>query len=108
MLQPLEARLDHLPEDGEIFLQAAANLLHMPQITAILNSIIYFIPNLAVALLIIVAGAYLGNFCASLVFEAVTKERGPVCLGDRASPPRTAFRRPCLNVTRSPAVVESK
>ena len=32
-----------------------------------------------------------------------------MCLGDRASPPRsTAFLRPCLTVTHAPAVVESK
>lgn len=54
-----------------IFLQAAANLLQMPQVTAILNSILLFIPNLAVALLIIIAGVYLGQFSAGVVQEAV-------------------------------------
>ena len=44
-----------------------------------------------------------------LVAEAVTqKERGPVCLGDRASHRVRPSRRPCLTVTYTPAVVESK
>jgi hypothetical protein len=38
----------------------------------------------------------------------VTRERGPACLGDRASQPRAAIHRPRLTVTHTPAGVESK
>ena len=40
--------------------------------------------------------------------EAVTKERGPVCLGDRASHPRAAVRRPRSTLAHTPAGVEPK
>src|SRR6516225_11559531 len=36
------------------------------------------------------------------------KERGPACLGDRASHRARPSRRPCLIVTHTPALVESK
>ena len=40
---------------------------------------------------------------------AICAERGPVCLGDRASPPQLRpFTDRALTVTRIPAVVESK
>jgi hypothetical protein len=56
-----------------VFLQAAANLLNMPQVTAIINSILYFIPNLAVALVILVIGAYAAQFASGLAREGVAK-----------------------------------
>jgi hypothetical protein len=56
-----------------IFLQAAANLLNMPQVTTIINNILMFIPNLAVALLIVVVGVYLGRFIAGVVQQATAK-----------------------------------
>ena len=56
-----------------IFVQAAANLMSMPQVTLIINSILFFIPNLAVALLMVVGGAYLGNFTSSIVFQAMSR-----------------------------------
>ncbi len=49
-----------------IFIQAAASALGMAQITAIINSIILFIPKLVVALAIIVIGALIGKFLAGL------------------------------------------
>jgi len=54
-----------------IFLQAVANLLQMPQVTAILNSILLFIPNLAVALLILVAGAYIAKVVSGTVYQSL-------------------------------------
>ena len=56
-----------------IFIQAAANLLHMPQVTAIINSILLFIPNLFVAMAILVAGAMLSRFLGGLVESSVQK-----------------------------------
>lgn len=56
-----------------IFLQAAANLLNMPQVTAIINNILLFLPNLAVALVILIVGAYAAQFVSGLVREAVGK-----------------------------------
>ncbi len=56
-----------------LFLQAVANLFNMPQLTTIMNSILMFIPNLAVALLILVAGLYAGQFVSRIVEEATAK-----------------------------------
>lgn len=50
-----------------IFVQAAANVLGMAQITEIINSIILYIPNVLVALVVLVAGAWLAQFVAELV-----------------------------------------
>lgn len=50
-----------------IFIQAAASILGMAQVTALINSIILFIPNLIVALAIIVVGALIAKFLAGLV-----------------------------------------
>jgi hypothetical protein len=50
-----------------IFIQAAASALGMTQITAIINSVILFIPRLIVALAIIVLGALLARFLGGMV-----------------------------------------
>jgi hypothetical protein len=50
-----------------IFIQAAASLFGMTQITAIINSVILFIPKLIVALAIIVIGSLIARFLAGLV-----------------------------------------
>jgi Mechanosensitive ion channel, conserved TM helix len=50
-----------------IFIQAAASLLGMAQITAIINTVILFIPKLIVALGIIVIGSLIARFVAGLV-----------------------------------------
>jgi mechanosensitive ion channel-like protein len=50
-----------------IFIQAAASLVGMAQITAIINSVILFIPKLIVALAIIVFGSLIARFVAGLV-----------------------------------------
>lgn len=54
-----------------IFVQAAASVLGIPQLTTIINSIILFIPNILVALLIVVIGVMLANLAAGLVRGAV-------------------------------------
>ncbi|MFN2455944.1 MAG: small-conductance mechanosensitive ion channel [Pyrinomonadaceae bacterium] len=56
-----------------IFIQAAANILGMPQITAIINSIVLFIPNIVVALVIIVVGALIAKFLAGVVRGSVSE-----------------------------------
>ena len=56
-----------------IFVQAAANLLAMPQITAIINSVILFIPNLFIALIIVVFGALGAQVVGRLVEASVSR-----------------------------------
>lgn len=66
-----------------IAIQAAASILGMPQITAIINSILLFLPNLVVALVIIVVGALIASFVAGIV-RGSTAEMGfanPALLG---------------------------
>lgn len=50
-----------------IFIQAAANLLGMPQLTEIINSILLFIPQVIVAIAIIVIGTLVAKFLAQAV-----------------------------------------
>ncbi len=56
-----------------IFVQAAASLLAMPQLTSVINSIILFIPNVVVAMAILVAGALIAKFVAGLVRGSVSE-----------------------------------
>ena len=56
-----------------IFVQAAANVLHMPQITAIINSILLYIPNVAIALIILLVGAFVARLASSAVSGAVAR-----------------------------------
>jgi Conserved TM helix len=58
-----------------IAIQAAAQILGMEQITEILNAILLWLPNLVVALAIIVLGALIGKFVAGVV-RASTSEMG--------------------------------
>ncbi len=55
-----------------IFLQAAANILAMPQITAIVNEIILFIPRLAVGLLILMFGLWAAKVASELVLGSAS------------------------------------
>jgi hypothetical protein len=50
-----------------IFIEAAANVLGMPQVTAFINSIELFLPKVFVALLIVIIGALLARLVAGLV-----------------------------------------
>lgn len=56
-----------------IFVQAAATLLAMPQVTDIINSIILFIPNLFTALVIMIVGAWGAQTVGHLVEASVTR-----------------------------------
>jgi Conserved TM helix len=56
-------------------IQAAASILGMTQITEIVNSILLWLPNLVVALVIIVIGALIAGFVAGVV-RGATSEMG--------------------------------
>jgi hypothetical protein len=56
-----------------VAIQAAASILGMAQITAIINSILLWLPNLVVALAIVVIGALIANFVAGLVRGATAQ-----------------------------------
>lgn len=58
-----------------IALQAAASILGMEQVSQIINSILLWLPNLVVALAIIVIGALLARFVAGVV-RGATSEMG--------------------------------
>ena len=58
-----------------VALQAAASILGMDQISAIINSILLWLPNLVVALAIIVVGALIARFVAGVV-RGATSEMG--------------------------------
>jgi len=55
-----------------IFVQAAANILGIPQLTEIINRIILFIPNVVIAMAIIVIGSLIANFLSGLVRSSVS------------------------------------
>jgi hypothetical protein len=50
-----------------LFVQAAANLLNMPQITAIMSNIVLFIPRVIIAVALIVLGSVVAKFVSGLV-----------------------------------------
>lgn len=56
-----------------VFIQAAANILGMPQVTAIINNILLFIPNLIVAVLILVVGSFAARWLGNLVEASVAR-----------------------------------
>lgn len=56
-----------------IFVQAAANVLGIPQLTEIINRIILFIPNVVVAMAIIVIGSLVAKFLSGLVRSSVSE-----------------------------------
>ena len=58
-----------------IALQAAASILGMDQVSQIINSILLWLPNLVVALAIIVVGALIARFVAGVV-RGATSEMG--------------------------------
>jgi small-conductance mechanosensitive channel len=60
-----------------IFVQAAASLLGMAQITAIINSLVLFIPNLIVAIAIIVIGSLIAKFLSGLVQGSLSEVDAP-------------------------------
>jgi hypothetical protein len=56
-----------------IFIQAAASILSMPQVTQVISSIILFIPKVIVALVILVAGSLISRFLATAVRGSASK-----------------------------------
>jgi hypothetical protein len=60
-----------------IFIQAAASLFGMAQVTAIINSVILFIPKLIVALAIIVIGSLIAKFLAGAVRGSLSEMGAP-------------------------------
>lgn len=50
-----------------LFLEAAAEAVHLTAVTAVLNQVVLFIPNLIVALVVIMIGALIARFVADLV-----------------------------------------
>src|ERR1700716_3420998 len=50
-----------------LFLEAAAEAVHLTAVTAILNQIVLFIPNLIVALIVLMIGALIARFVGDLV-----------------------------------------
>jgi hypothetical protein len=56
-----------------VAIQAAASILGMGRISAIIDSILLFLPNVIVALAIIVLGAFIANFVSGLVRGTVSE-----------------------------------
>jgi hypothetical protein len=56
-----------------IFVQAAANVLGIPQLTEIINRIILFIPNVVIAMAIIVVGSLIARFLSGFVRSSVSE-----------------------------------
>lgn len=56
-----------------VAIQAAAQILGMGQISEIVNSILLFLPNVIVALAIIVLGSFIAKFVAGLVRASVSE-----------------------------------
>lgn len=55
-----------------IFLVAAANALGVPTITAIVTSIVLFLPNVLVAVVILIIGSLIANFVSGIVRSSMT------------------------------------
>jgi hypothetical protein len=58
-----------------IFLEIAAQALHLTEVTALLNSIVLFIPNLVVALIIVLVGVLAAQFIGRLVRGSLSKAK---------------------------------
>jgi hypothetical protein len=56
-----------------IFVQAAANVLGIPQLTEIINRIILYIPNVIIAMAIIIIGTLIARFLSGLVRSSVSE-----------------------------------
>jgi hypothetical protein len=63
-----------------IFVGAAFNSFGLPQVTAVINQIVAYLPNVAVALVVLLVGALLAQFAATLVRGA----SGTARVGDPA------------------------
>jgi hypothetical protein len=59
-----------------LFVQAASNLLAMPQLTTIINTIVLFIPQLVVAIGIVVIGAWVARFVGNALRASLSRIEG--------------------------------
>jgi hypothetical protein len=50
-----------------IFIELAAEAMHLTAVTGLINSIVLFIPNLVVALVVVMIGALIANFAGNVV-----------------------------------------
>jgi hypothetical protein len=76
-----------------VFIEMAADALGLPQITAAINGLLAFIPNIIVALFILGIGAFLGRLLAGIV-QGAASEAGvnkPEMLGKLANGAVIAF-----------------
>jgi len=58
-----------------IFVQAATNILGMPQMTAVINSIVLFIPKVAVAMIIFIVGSLVAGVLARVVQGSLAQSK---------------------------------
>lgn len=56
-----------------IFIEAAAQAVHLEAVTQVINRVILFIPNLVVALVVVMIGMLIANFVAGLVRGAASE-----------------------------------
>jgi hypothetical protein len=70
-----------------VFLEVAAQALYVAAVTTLLNTIVLFIPNLVVALLIVMLGMLAARFVGGLVRGAVATSGmvNPQLMGKRGS-----------------------
>lgn len=54
-----------------VFLIAAADILHWTQITAFLNRVVVYLPNVIIAVIILLVGMIVANFTSEVVHKAV-------------------------------------
>ncbi len=58
-----------------VFIEMAAEQLGMPQVSAIINQILAFVPNIIVAVVILGVGAFLGKLLGGIVHGAASEAR---------------------------------
>jgi hypothetical protein len=78
-----------------VFLEVAARALHLAAVTTLLNTIVLFIPNLVVALLIVMLGMLAARFVGGLVRGAVASSgmANPQLMGNRTEWGSSPWRR---------------
>ena len=76
-----------------VFIQMAADQLGLPQVTAVVNAVLFYIPNILVALLVLGVGAFFGQLLAGVVRGAAAKAgmRNPEMMAKLASGAVMAF-----------------
>jgi hypothetical protein len=59
-----------------IFLQAATSILGIPQLTEIITDILFYLPNIAVAMIVLIVGFWVGKVLAGVVRGSLTNFKG--------------------------------